>query len=80
MALRLTGPNHIHLRVNGQAADHDLGDRRHDPGQRALDGRADHHQQARRLPDHYNGAIDSVRIYNRALTDAEIDTVENTLP
>ncbi len=29
--------------------------------------------------NYFNGLIDSVRIYNRALTDAELDTI-STLP
>ncbi len=36
--------------------------------------------QAADFAAYYYGAIDSVRIYDRALTDAEIDSVENTLP
>ena len=32
------------------------------------------------ITSHYFGALDSIRIYDRALTDAELDMVENLLP
>ena len=36
--------------------------------------------QAADITDYYFGALDSVRVYNRALTDAELDMVQNLLP
>ena len=80
MALRQTAPNHIHIRVNGQSADHDMGTNpMTQPSELWMGGETITNQNTN-FRNYYNGAIDSVRIYNRALTDAEIDTVENTLP
>ena len=80
VALRQTAPNHIHIRVNGQSADHDMGTTpMTQPSELWMGGETTTNQNTN-FRNYYNGAIDSVRIYNRALTDAEIDTVENTLP
>jgi len=80
VAVRFTAPNHIHMRVNGQATDYDLGTVPMTPAGELWIGGETTTNSNTNFRNHYNGAIDSVRIYNRALTDAEIDTVENTLP
>jgi hypothetical protein len=80
VALRLTGPNHLHLRINGQAADMDLAANPMTMASALWIGAQTDTNQAADITAYYYGAIDSVRIYDRALTDAEIDMVENLLP
>jgi hypothetical protein len=80
VALRFTAPNHIHVRVNDQAVDHDLGAEPTTQASKLWMGGETITNDDTSFRNHDDGALDSVRIYNRALTDAEIDTVENTLP
>jgi hypothetical protein len=80
VALRFTGPNHVHLRINGQVADQDLANNAMTQASDLWMGAQTSTNDVAGISDYYFGAIDSVRIYDRALTDAEIDTVENLLP
>jgi hypothetical protein len=80
VALRFTGPNHLHLRINGQVADQDLANNAMTQASNLWIGAQTATNDAADIAGYYFGAIDSVRIYNRALTDAEIDMVENLLP
>lgn len=80
VALRFTGPNHLHMRINDQAADTDLTANPMTMASALWIGAQTSTNQAADFTAYYYGAIDSVRIYNRALTDAEIDSVENALP
>ena len=79
VAVRFTAPNHIHIRVNGQSADADMPNNPMTQPSKLWMGGETISNQDTDFRNHYSGALDSVRIYNRALTDAEIDTVE-TLP
>ncbi|MFL5307613.1 MAG: LamG-like jellyroll fold domain-containing protein [Polyangia bacterium] len=73
VAVRFTAPNTIRIRVNGTVADHTLGV---NPATQAsnlwLGGETIDNGNFR---NYFDGSIDSVRIYNRALTDAELDTI-----
>jgi hypothetical protein len=80
VALRFTGPNHLHLRINGQVADQDLDAVAMTKASELWMGAQTSTNAAADISAYYLGAIDSVRIYDRALTDAEIDMVENLLP
>ncbi|HVY37900.1 MAG TPA: LamG domain-containing protein, partial [Polyangia bacterium] len=77
VAVRFTAPNIVRIRVNSTVADHTLGV---NPDTHAsnlwMGGETTNNSGFR---DYFNGSIDSVRIYNRALTDAELDTL-STLP
>ena len=67
VALQFTGPNHLHVRVNGQAVDQDLAS---DPMTMASElwiGAQTFTNEAADFSAYYVGAIDSVRIYDRAL-------------
>ena len=79
VAVSFAAPNHIHIRVNGAYADQDLGAPA-TPASKLWIGGETTTNDSGNFRNHYDGAIDSLRIYNRALTDAEIDTIENTLP
>ncbi len=80
VALRFTGPNHLHLRINGQVADQDLAANAMTQASDLWMGAQTATNDAAGISAYYLGAMDSVRIYDRALTDAEIDMVENLLP
>jgi hypothetical protein len=80
VAVSFTAPNHIHVRVNGAYADQVLGTNPMTQASELWIGGETTTNDDTNFRNHYNGAIDSIRVYNRALTDAEIDTVENTLP
>jgi hypothetical protein len=79
VAVRFTSPNHFRVRVNGQTMDADLGAPNTQPSELWMGGETITNQNTD-FRNHYRGAIDSVRIYDRALTDVELDTVQNTLP
>ncbi len=80
VAVSFTAPSHIHVRVNDQAADQDLDASPMTPASKLWIGGETTTNDDTNLRNFYNGAIDSIRIYDRALTDAELDTVEKTLP
>jgi trimeric autotransporter adhesin len=80
VALRFTGPNHLHLRINGQTADVDLAANPNTMASALWIGAQTATNQAADFSAYYYGALDSIRIYDRALTDAEIDSVQNKLP
>ncbi|HSS38426.1 MAG TPA: LamG-like jellyroll fold domain-containing protein, partial [Polyangia bacterium] len=75
-----TGPNHLHLRINGQVADQDLPNTAMTQASALWIGAQTATNDPVDITAYYLGAIDSVRIYDRALTDAELDMVENLLP
>jgi hypothetical protein len=80
VALRFTGPNHLHFRVNGQTVDKDLSANPSTMASALWIGAQTSTDQSADITDYYFGALDSIRIYDRALTDAELDMVESLLP
>ena len=80
VALRFTGPNHLHFWVNGQTIDKDLSANPMTMASALWIGAQTTTNQAADITDYYFGALDSIRIYDRALTDAELDMVENLFP
>ncbi len=80
VALRFTAPNHLHFWVNGQTIDNDLTANPMTLASALWIGAQTTTNQAADITSHYRGALDSIRIYDRALTDAELDMVESLLP
>jgi len=77
VAVRFTAPNHVTIRVNDTDMSADIGYADTQASNLWIGGETTDNADFR---NYFHGSLDSIRIYNRALTDAELDSIYTTLP